>query len=178
MLKKEPKIIWITGLSGAGKTTLAGIITKKLNAKNLTTIMLDGDELRKILSSFEFDNLENHKIEKRIELALSYSRLCRYLSENGFNVVIATISLYRKVLNWNVKNLKNYYEVFLDVSLDELKKRDTKGIYKKFEEGKVKNIAGLDIKIDMPKKPKWHFKNCMQNDFQTIADKIIKDLYD
>ena len=178
MSLKEPNIIWITGLSGAGKTTLGEIILKKLKGRKIPTIMLDGDELRKILGVYNFNNLENHKLVKRIDIALAYSRLCKYLSEQGFTIIIATISLYQKVHNWNKLNLKNYYEVYLEVPINELKRRDPKGIYKRYDKGEIKNIAGLDLPIDEPEFPKWHFKFKDKMDFYEVADIILNELYE
>lgn len=176
MLLREPNIIWITGLSGAGKTSLGKIILEKLKKKNINAIFLDGDELRKIIGSYNFDNSENHKFKNRVEIALSYSKLCNYLSSQGFTIVIATISLYKKVHDWNNTNLKNYNEVYLEVPLKELIRRDPKGIYKKYKKGEVRNVAGLDFQIDEPKSPKWHIKFDPKIDFHEVADEILKGL--
>ena len=108
MFNNQPQIIWITGLSGSGKTTLAKLISDKLKKKNIPTILINGDDIRKIFDKSSYKNNENYKLESRIKLALSYSKLCSYFNKQGFNVVVATISLYKKVLEWNLDNLNNY----------------------------------------------------------------------
>mgnify|MGYP001241354058 CR=1 FL=1 len=169
-------IIWITGLSGAGKSSLAKIISGKLNEMNLPTILLNGDEVRKLLPESNQTNNDEYKLENRIKIALYYSKLCSYLSNQGFNVVMATISLYKEIQDWNKLNLKNYNELYLDVPLSVLRKRDPKGIYQLYYSGKIKNVAGIDLPINEPKNPRWHFKFKKDLDFNFIADSVISDL--
>ena len=177
MLIKDCNIIWVTGLSGSGKTTLARRITEILNERGIQTIMLDGDDLRKILGSYQFNTKNNHEIESRIEIGLFYSRLCQFLRSKGLNIVISTISMYKKVQDWNKENLINYQEVYLEVPLDELRKRDPKGIYKKFKLGKLSNVAGLDLPVNEPDNPRWHFKYDQKLEPDRMAEIIINDLY-
>ena len=86
--------------------------------------------------------------------------------------LIATISLFHDIHEWNRKNLPDYFEVYLKVPIEELRKRDPKGIYKSFDEGKLNNVAGIDLKIDEPKNPDWliDFK------FNQPVIKIAKEL--
>ncbi len=148
------KVIWITGLSGSGKSTLAKEIAARLKTKGEPVIYLDGDELREIFFS---DNQKNnsHDYKSRLNISKQYSMLCRMLALQNFTVVIATISLFHEVHEWNRKNLPGYFEIYLKTPLDELKKRDPKGIYRKYEAGEIKNVAGLDLFIEEPKKPDW-----------------------
>ena len=105
-------VIWITGLSGAGKTTLAKEIVNQLTTENIEPILLDGDQLREIFIDSTNQAISSHDRSSRLTLALKYSGLARLLSEQGFWVIVATISLFKEVHDWNRKNLKNYYEVF------------------------------------------------------------------
>ncbi|NCY22974.1 adenylyl-sulfate kinase, partial [bacterium] len=66
---------------------------------------------------------------------------------------IATISLFREVHQWNRQNLPGYFEIYLKVPIEELRRRDSKGIYKKFDTGEIQNVAGLDLQVDEPAKP-------------------------
>ena len=143
---------WITGLSGAGKTTLALEIEKQLKASHQRTISLDGDSLREILGSAS-SNDKNHGREARLKLAMSYGRLSKYLGQQDSNIIISTISMFREVYEWNRKNISGYFEIYLDTSKEELRRRDPKGIYKQYDEGKLKNVAGEDLLIDIPNKP-------------------------
>lgn len=123
------RVIWITGFSGAGKTTLARALVPHLGPR---VILLDGDELREALdtahSGFERD--------QRQRLAFTYARLTRLLARQGFTVVVATISLFHSLHEWNRANLPDYLEVYLDVPEEERVRRDPKGLYAARREGK------------------------------------------
>ena len=144
------KVIWITGLSGAGKTSLATEIVEYLRTKNETPILLDGDIFRSILKAPTIE-IDEHNRESRISLAFRYGLMCQLLASQGATVVIATISMFEEVYNWNRTNLPNYFEIFLKVPLSELRNRDPKSIYEKFDNGELKNVAGLDLLVDEPK---------------------------
>lgn len=145
-------MIWVTGLSGAGKSTLSQILVDELRTHAANIIFLDGDELREVLSQASNDG-SHHDKKQRTALALQYSKLCKLLASQGFTVVIATISLFRQIHEWNRQNLPGYFEIYLKVPLEELKRRDPKGIYKRFAAGEVRNVAGLDLDIDEPGDP-------------------------
>lgn len=147
------KVIWITGLSASGKTTLANELVCKLKVSNENVLLLDGDELRTIFNTTQ--NCNFYQRADRLALALQYSRLCQMLSDQGMTVVIATISLFKEVHQWNRENLPNYFEIYLKVPMEELKSRDPKGIYKRFELGEISHVAGLDIEIDEPESPDY-----------------------
>ena len=148
-------VIWVTGISGAGKTTIAKNVIKKLKEEKdqaLKLIHLDGDELRKVLISNNQIN-QKHDYNSRIELALIYSKLCKLLAEQDFNVIISTISLFKKVHKWNRANISNYFEVFIKVPIEEIIKRDPKNIYKNYKSGKIRNVYGIDLKVEEPENP-------------------------
>jgi adenylylsulfate kinase-like enzyme len=142
-------VCWITGLSGSGKTTLALALSEKLKQDGEDSIFLDGDDLRLILgiSGSDFSR------DERLNLAYVYARLCSYLANQGFIVIIATIALFSEIHTWNRKNLPNYCEVLLDLPIAELEKRDPKGIYARFHGGEISNVAGMDFEVDFPTKP-------------------------
>lgn len=142
-------VIWITGLSGAGKSVLASAVVKRLRAVDDKILLLDGDELREVFGATTV-NENNFGRDKRMSLAMQYARLCDVLARQGFTVVIATISLFKEVHAWNRANLQGYFEVYLKVPFEELRRRDAKGIYRRFDAGKIKNVAGLDLPVDEP----------------------------
>ena len=144
--------IWITGLSGSGKTTLATELVAVLRRETVAVVSLDGDVLREVFGAATIDGT-NHSRQARISLALKYAHLCKVLSEQGLTVVIATISLFGEVHRWNRESVPGYFEVFLDVPLAELRRRDPKGIYQAFDAGEIRDVAGLDLPVDLPEAP-------------------------
>lgn len=141
---------WITGLSAAGKSTISNILTNYLRSRGESVILLDGDELQEVLL------INSFKQEDRLETALKYSRICSLIVKQQINVVIAVIGLFNEVHQWNRKNIPGYVEVFIDVPMKELRKRDPKKIYKRAFDGKLKNVYGVDIDVDFPKDPDVH----------------------
>jgi cytidine diphosphoramidate kinase len=141
-------VFWITGLSAAGKTTLAKLLTKKLREKGNSVVMLDGDELRE---AFAVES--SHDLSSRLSLAYSYARLAKMIATQGVIVVVSTVALFREIHEWNRINQPGYFEVYLKVSIDELRRRDPKNIYSRFDAGQIKDVAGLDIGFDEPSNP-------------------------
>lgn len=117
-------IIWITGFSGAGKTTVAKVLQKKLQQENISTVLLDGDELRESLGF-----VSHYSCEERKELAYKYAKLAKLISGQGVLVIVATISMFEEVRLWNRTNDSKYIEVYLKVSKEERKRRDPKKLY-------------------------------------------------
>ena len=165
-------VIWITGLSGAGKTTLAKKLGNNLNYIGIPYFLLDGDLVRKIFQEDKYE--KNYSCEERKKMSNKYSRLSLLLANQGYCVITSVISMFEEIYNWNKKNLPGYYEIFLDIPLEELKKRDSKGIYKKFAEGNLKNIAGLDLEIQKPTDPDMHIRENDKIDVEIITNYVIK----
>ena len=151
-------IIWITGISGSGKTTLALQLIKKLKIKNKNIVNVDGDIIRDL-----FGNDLKYDIQSRITQIKRIQKLCIFLNRQNIITVVSALYSSEELLNWNRKNFKKYFEIYLKASIDLAIKRDVKGLYKKFKEKKEKNIVGLDIpwnepikydlKVDMDKSP-------------------------
>lgn len=149
-----PSVVWITGLSGAGKSELSGELVSRLRAKNVSAVLLDGDELRAVFGVTAI-NSSNYGRAGRLALSMQYAHLCRIIASQGLTVVIATISLFREVHVWNRANLPGYFEVYLKVPVEELRRRDPKGIYRRFDAGELTHVAGLDLPIDEPEAADW-----------------------
>jgi cytidine diphosphoramidate kinase len=165
-------IIWITGLSGAGKSTIGNKVVEGLRKNGEQVVYLDGDELREVFGA-SCVNINNHGRERRLALAMQYSRLCRVIAEQGLTVVIATISMFKEIHSWNRSNLPGYFEVYLKVPVDELRRRDPKQIYKKFDSGELRSVAGLDLEIDEPLDADLIVNFREQATVNELADKII-----
>jgi adenylylsulfate kinase len=158
-------VIWILGLSGAGKTTLAKIINKKL--KNKKILHIDGDAIRKI-----YEMKLGYTIKDRLINAERISRLVKFLSDQNINIVVSVLSNFPKWLKWNRTNIKKYFEIYLKTNLKILKKRRP-NLYS----GKIRNVVGFDIKFSEPKKPDMILNNCDSiNDLNIVSKKIIKKI--
>lgn len=168
-------VVWITGLSGSGKSTLANEVVVRLRAAGQTVVMLDGDELREVFGAMAA-NAQNHGREGRLALAMQYAHLCRIIALQGLTVVIATISLFREVHMWNRDNLPGYFEVYLKVPIEELRRRDPKGIYRRFDAGELTNVAGLDLDIDEPVAADWMVAFELGRSAAALADELSQIL--
>lgn len=165
-------VVWITGLSGAGKSTLANEMVSRLRARGQNIVALDGDELREVFGAVAA-NAQNHGREGRLALAMQYAHLCRVISSQGVTVVISTISLFREVHVWNRENLPGYFEVYLKVPMEELRRRDSKGIYRRFDAGELNNVAGLDLPIDEPDAADWVVEFSVGRHSTVVADELM-----
>ncbi len=146
MQNKAGGVIWITGLSGVGKSTLAIELQKQMRSDGLVPIHLDGDAMRAAIA----DPHIGHDKASRLENAFRICRFAKMLSEQGFLVIVSTMSLFKEIHSWNRANLINYYEVLIEVDLEILKKRDARFIYSKAEAGKISNVVGIDLEYDLP----------------------------
>ena len=147
-------VVWIIGLSGAGKTTLAVKVVEKIRSSKTNVVLIDGDMIREVFG----DDLA-HTLEDRRQNADRICRLCKFFDEQGIHVVCAILSLFPESRLWNRDNIKNYYEVYIETPIEQLQKRDYKGLYKKFCEGEIKNVAGMDIEFIPPNSPDLIIKN-------------------
>ena len=144
-------VIWLTGLSGAGKSSLGLSLRKKLVDLNKSVVLLDADEIRQGLCKdlgFSFKD-KNENIRRISEI----TKIC---SDQDLVTIVASISPYkngrdnaRRLIEKNAK----FYEIYVKTSLKEVIKRDKKGLYKKINEGKIKNLSGVDTKYEIPEKP-------------------------
>jgi len=164
------KCYWITGLSATGKTTLSNLLANHLRTSGRKVILFDGDELRKV-----FDH-QAYTREDRIAIGMQYSRLCQLVACQNVDVIIAVIGLFKELHDWNRNNIPGYVEVLIDTPLDELERRDPKGLYKSFRSGEIENIAGIDLSVDFPKNPdillKWSNGKSVDLMFDELVRKI------
>ena len=148
----DGRVVWITGLSGAGKSTLAQEVVRRLREDAFAPILLDGDEIRAVLGGASASGSQ-HTREARLALGMTYARLAQVLALQGHVVVVATISMFREIHEWNRENLPGYLEVYLRVPVDERRRRDPKCIYERYDRGELAHVAGLDIPVDEPQQP-------------------------
>ena len=162
------KLIWITGLSGSGKTTIGQELYKNLKKTSVNTIFLDGDSFREILG-----NDLGHTPKDRLENAKRISRMCKFMISQNINVVCATMSLYKEVHEFNRNEIENYFEVFIDCDIEELIRRDQKGLYSKAMNDQIKNIVGIDLPYDKPIKCELIINNNKKEKVQEKVQEIL-----
>jgi bifunctional enzyme CysN/CysC len=147
---QRPAVLWFTGLSGAGKSTIANLVEKKLVRMNRHTFLLDGDNVRhglnKDLGFTEADRIEN--IRRVGEVA-------KLMTDAGLIVITAFISPFRaeREMVRQMVAAGEFVEIFVDTPLAEAEKRDVKGLYKKARAGKLKNFTGIDSPYEPPQSP-------------------------
>lgn len=166
-------VIWIIGLSGSGKTTLANEIVANTNIESKNTILLDGDLIREI-----FGNDLGYSMEERLLNANRICQLGKFLDDQGINVVCSILSIFPETREWNRKNVRDYYEVFIDVPIEMLVERDSKGIYGKYNRGEISEVVGMDINFPIPDKVDLVIKNIKsKSDLLSYAKYIVKKLH-
>jgi glutamine kinase len=162
------RVFWITGLSGAGKTTVGRELWSRLRAAGRPVTFLDGDALRTAIA----EDLD-HSAGARRRSAMRNARLCRLLVRQGSDVVCATISLFREVRRWNRENIPGYREIYLRVPMEELRRRDSKGLYAAAERGDARDVVGLDVPAESPDAPDLVLDNYGALDVGTAVDRIL-----
>jgi bifunctional enzyme CysN/CysC len=171
---QKPAILWFTGLSGAGKSTIANIVEQMLHAAGHHTMMLDGDNVRhglnRDLGFTEADRVEN--IRRVGEVA-------KLMTECGLVVLCSFISPYRAERDM-VRGLVSegeFLEVFVDTPIEECIRRDPKGLYAKAKAGQIKNFTGFDAPYEAPEKAEIHL-HTSGLEAQQLADQVVKALAD
>lgn len=172
---KNKGVLWITGLSGSGKSTIAKMVLKELKKKKIKAIHLDGDELRNTLSSIPIPDC--FKREQRKNIGLFYSKLSFYIASQNNIVITSVIALQKEVLMWNKKNIPNYNQVFLNFDIEDIIKRDPKKMYKNFFKKKIRDMYGLDMKYYKPRNSQLELKSKDNLSKKQITDKIIKSFF-
>jgi glutamine kinase len=162
------RVFWITGLSGAGKTTVGRELCSRLRATGRPVSFLDGDALRAAIA----EEL-GHSIADRQLSAMRNARLCRLLAEQGADVVCATISLFHEVQRWNRENIPGYREIYLRVPIHELRRRDSKGIYAGAQRGDACDVVGLDVPAEVPEAPDLVLDNYGALGVVAAVDRIV-----
>ena len=170
-IKHKPGLLWITGLSGSGKSTISKIIYDKLKKKYSNITLLDGDVLRKKLKISKLGSFSN---SYRTKIGLKYVNICKdYVDNKEKFVIIAVMALISRVQS-KYKTINNNFDVYLDVPIKELKKRDPKGLYKKFKNKEINNMVGLDINYDRPNKPSLYVRWKKSMTAMNVSKKILR----
>ena len=173
---QKPAVLWFTGLSGSGKSTIANLVEKKLHRMNRHTFLLDGDNVRhglnKDLGFTEADRIEN--IRRVGEVA-------KLMADAGLIVITAFISPFKAEREMVRSMLPDgeFFEVFIDTPLAVAEERDVKGLYKKARSGDLKNFTGIDSPYEAPAKPEIRIdttKVTPEEAAQQIVDQLLGDV--
>ncbi|MBL8548222.1 MAG: sulfate adenylyltransferase subunit CysN [Hyphomonadaceae bacterium] len=150
---QKPAVLWFTGLSGAGKSTIANLVDKKLHSLGKHTVLLDGDNVRhglnRDLGFTDADRVEN--IRRVAEVA-------KLMADAGLIVLVSFISPFRAERDLARRLMADgeFFEVFVDTSLADAEKRDVKGLYAKARAGQLKNFTGVNSPYERPENPEIH----------------------
>ena len=147
--KMKPGVIFFTGLSGAGKTTIGKNLQERLTKSGQKVIILDGDEIRKFFPNAGFDE----ESRKRHNMNVGY--MASFFEKQGMICIVTLIAPYADVRNEIRKSCSRFFEVYINTPIEECEKRDPKGLYKKVRNGEIKDFTGIHstAPYEPPKNP-------------------------
>lgn len=161
--------VWFTGLSGAGKTTIAGRLEQALRARGLRAELLDGDVVRTHISKgLGFSKEDRDTNIRRIGF------VCKLLSRNGVAAIAAAVSPYREIRDEVRTEIANFVEVYVKCPLDVLKGRDVKGLYAKAHRGEIANFTGVSDPYEEPLNPELVLQTDQETEEESLAKVIAK----
>jgi bifunctional enzyme CysN/CysC len=169
---QAPRLVWFTGLSGAGKSTIANLVEKKLHAQGRHTYLLDGDNVRHGLNrDLGFTDAE------RVENIRRVAEVAKLMVDAGLIVLVSFISPFRSERRMARELLEEgeFIEVFVDAPLALAEQRDVKGLYAKARRGELKNFTGIDSPYERPETPEVHIDTSLMS-AEDAADMIIAAL--
>jgi len=170
--RQRPAVVWLTGLSGAGKTTIANLVEARLFAAGLHSYLLDGDNLRHGLNQdlgfTEADRVEN---VRRV------AQVAALMVDAGLVVLVSLISPYRadRAMARGLVGQGEFLEVFVDTSLDECRRRDVKGLYAKADAGLIRNFTGISAPYEPPEAPELRLATAGRT-ADELADAVVARL--
>jgi len=165
-------VLWFTGLSGAGKSTIANLVALRLHAMGRHITLLDGDNLRhglnRDLGFSEADRVEN--IRRAAEAA-------RLLADAGLIVLASFISPYRSDRAFVRERMGSgeFFEVFVDTPLEECRRRDPKGLYRRADAGLIRQFTGVDAPYETPEAPELHLRTISAS-AEELAERVVEEL--
>lgn len=158
-------VYWLTGLSGAGKSTVGKILYEKLKSQKDNVVLLDGDALRKaIASDLGYNQADRHESAKR------NTGLCKLLADQGLDVICCTICMFEDIRQWSREHNEKYFEIYLKVPMDVLRKRNQKNLY----EDSADELVGLGVGMEEPQHPDLVVINDGSQSPEKIAEVILR----
>jgi adenylylsulfate kinase len=146
-------VIWLTGLSASGKTTIGRRMVALWRETAPGTVLVDGDEVRRLMDAGAGGDEDAYSLPARRMVAGRIAALCGWLDGQGINVVCCTISLFGDLHALNRARFSRYFEVFIDVPIEIAEKRDPNGLYAAARRGERRNVIGIDLPFAPPAAP-------------------------
>jgi len=171
----RPAILWFTGLSGSGKSTIANIVERELHALGTHTYMLDGDNVRHGLNrDLGFTDAD------RVENVRRVGEVAKLFVDAGTVVLCSFISPFRaeRRMVRELVGADEFVEIFVDTPIEECMRRDPKGLYARAKEGKIKNFTGIDSPYEAPENAEIVVNTCEDGSVEEIARRIVEGLRD
>ena len=169
---QKPGVIWMTGLSGSGKSSIANAVEKKLLQMNRHTFILDGDNVRQGLNKdLGFTDVD------RVENIRRVGHVAKLMTDAGLLVIVAFISPFRseREMVRQMMDSNEFVEVYIDTPLSVVEERDVKGLYAKARSGQIKNFTGIDSPYEIPKHPDIHIKT-IDLTIDEAAEQILRKI--
>jgi len=163
-------VIWIAGPSGAGKTTIGKALYERLKPQSQGIFLMDGDEFRMAMG-----NDLGYSPEERRQNGLRLIRLIQLLESQDITVICCAATIHSDVQDFGFANLRSYYQVYIDVSLETLHQRDVKDIYRRALEGELSDVVGMDIQLEVPRTPHLTINN---DEYREAFDDVINEISD
>ena len=167
LLRQHAKVIWIYGLSGSGKTTIAIALEKALHDRGFLTQILDGDNVRKgINNNLGFTEEDRNENLRRIGEVNKLFCNCGVITINCF---ISPLKANRETVS-EIVGKENFVEIFVDTPIEECERRDVKGLYKKARAGELKNFTGIDAPFEIPGDPQIRVETLDKSPEKIVSD--------
>ena len=165
-------VIWLTGLAGSGKTTVGRHLYALWKPRAPNTVLVDGDDIRRILGRDALDR--DYTVEGRRHVAERIHEICAWLDGQDINVICCTMSFFPDVHEKNRRTLSRYFEVYLSVPMDVLRRRDAKNLYGPAMRGEISNVVGVDLPFTPPAAPDMVIDNGADGaDLRSFAAQIL-----
>ncbi len=160
-------VIWITGLSGAGKTTIAEALYRSIKPAHPQLVLIDGDVIRDLFGA----GLGFHE-DARKEQISRIQKLALFLARQDIAVIVAALYSHPELLYWNRGHFPDYFEVHVSTPLAIVESRDIKGLYAKARSGEIANVVGIDVPWHKPEQPDMTVDSSGGETPEIIADRI------
>ena len=167
-------VIWLVGMSGAGKTTIGKQLYAQIKDRHTNTVFVDGDTIRKF---FRHDQkTSDYSIEGRRHNAERIRDLCLWLDNQNINVVCCILCIFPDILKENRTLFEKYYEVYVHAPFEVLEERDTKGLYAAARDGSIDNLVGVQIPFPEPTASNIKINTSDDESVESIKNRIVKEL--